>query len=94
MFGSGRPLRQFIYSYDLAKLFIWQLHEYNDIEPVILSGKILRPNFVTGADERIYLQSVRMRRSVSSKLPTLSLQLSVLRGSIGYVLVVPACPQV
>ncbi|KAI9508259.1 hypothetical protein F5148DRAFT_980108 [Russula earlei] len=35
--GSGRPLRQFIYSYDLAKLFIWQLREYDDIEPVILS---------------------------------------------------------
>jgi nucleoside-diphosphate-sugar epimerase len=39
VFGSGKPLRQFIYSYDLAKLFIWQLREYNDIEPVILSGE-------------------------------------------------------
>ena len=92
MFGSGRPLRQFIYSYDLAKLFIWQLHEYNDIEPVILSGKILRSIFVTGADERVHLQSVRMRRSVSSKLPTLLLQLLVLRGSTGYVLFLPGCP--
>ena len=54
MFGSGRPLRQFIYSYDLAKLFIWQLHEYNDIEPVILSGK--NPNSIcaTGDDECIF----------------------------------------
>jgi GDP-L-fucose synthase len=39
VFGSGKPLRQFIYSCDLAKLFIWQLREYNDIEPVILSGE-------------------------------------------------------
>lgn len=52
MFGSGRPLRQFIYSYDLAKLFIWQLHEYNEIEPVILSGKILGTIFITGAELR------------------------------------------
>lgn len=37
MGGSGKPLRQFIYSRDLAKLFIWQLREYDDVEPVILS---------------------------------------------------------
>jgi len=35
--GSGKPLRQFIYSLDLAKLFIWVLRNYNDIEPIILS---------------------------------------------------------
>ncbi len=35
--GTGKPLRQFIYSRDLAKLFVWSLREYNDIEPVILS---------------------------------------------------------
>ncbi|KAI3644456.1 hypothetical protein MP228_010620 [Amoeboaphelidium protococcarum] len=35
--GSGRPLRQFIYSRDLAKLFIWTLREYEDISPIILS---------------------------------------------------------
>jgi hypothetical protein len=36
--GTGKPLRQFIYSRDLAKMFIWMLREYNDVEPVILSG--------------------------------------------------------
>jgi len=36
--GTGKPLRQFIFSYDLAKLFIWMLREYDDVEPVILSG--------------------------------------------------------
>lgn len=41
--GTGKPLRQFIYSYDLAKLFIWQLREYDDVEPVILSGTASLP---------------------------------------------------
>lgn len=36
--GDGSPLRQFIYSRDLAKLFIWQLREYDSVEPVIFSG--------------------------------------------------------
>ena len=42
--GTGKPLRQFIYSIDLAKLFIWMLREYNDVEPVILSGTSLGAN--------------------------------------------------
>jgi GDP-L-fucose synthase len=37
VFGSGKPLRQFIYSIDLAKLFIWVTREYNEVEPIILS---------------------------------------------------------
>ncbi|KAI9144060.1 hypothetical protein BKA69DRAFT_1149877 [Paraphysoderma sedebokerense] len=35
--GSGTPLRQFIYSFDLAKLFVWVLREYNETTPIILS---------------------------------------------------------
>ncbi|KAK1119627.1 hypothetical protein K0M31_013047 [Melipona bicolor] len=35
--GSGKPLRQFIYSLDLAKLIIWVLRDYNSVEPIILS---------------------------------------------------------
>ncbi|ORY52429.1 epimerase-domain-containing protein [Rhizoclosmatium globosum] len=35
--GSGTPLRQFIYSRDLAKLFIWVLREYDSVKPIILS---------------------------------------------------------
>ncbi|OXU23751.1 hypothetical protein TSAR_000325 [Trichomalopsis sarcophagae] len=35
--GTGKPLRQFIYSIDLAKLFIWVLREYNSVDPIILS---------------------------------------------------------
>jgi GDP-L-fucose synthase len=35
--GSGTPLRQFIYSEDLAKLILWTLENYNEKEPIILS---------------------------------------------------------
>ncbi len=38
VWGSGRALRQFIYSLDLARLFLWVLREYNEVEPIILSG--------------------------------------------------------
>ncbi|KAL6306921.1 epimerase-domain-containing protein [Sparassis latifolia] len=47
--GTGKPLRQFIYSRDLAKLFIWQLREYEDVEPLILS---------VGEDEEISIKQV------------------------------------
>jgi GDP-L-fucose synthase len=41
IWGSGKPLRQFIYSYDLAKLFLWVLREYDEVDPIILSGMII-----------------------------------------------------
>ncbi|EAU83911.2 GDP-L-fucose synthetase [Coprinopsis cinerea okayama7 len=47
--GSGKPLRQFIFSYDLAKLFIWMLREYDDVEPLILS---------VGEDEEVSIKEV------------------------------------
>lgn len=37
IWGSGKPLRQFIYSIDLARLIVWVLREYNEIDPIILS---------------------------------------------------------
>lgn len=37
IWGSGRPLREFIYSKDVAKLAIWMLENYSDSEPIILS---------------------------------------------------------
>merc|ERR1712187_133659 len=37
IWGSGSPLRQFIYSDDLAKLTVWPLRKYDSIEPIILS---------------------------------------------------------
>jgi len=37
VWGSGKPLRQFIYSVDLGKLIIWVLDNYDALEPIILS---------------------------------------------------------
>ena len=37
IWGSGKPLRQFIYSHDLAKLFLWVLRDYDEVDPIILS---------------------------------------------------------
>jgi len=37
--GTGKPLRQFIFSVDLAKLIMWSLLEYNEKESIILSVK-------------------------------------------------------
>lgn len=37
VWGSGSPLRQFIFSKDLAKLFLWVARHYDDPNPIILS---------------------------------------------------------
>jgi GDP-L-fucose synthase len=39
VYGTGTPLRQFIYSVDLARLFVWVLRHYESIDPIILSGE-------------------------------------------------------
>lgn len=42
-------MRQFIYSRDLAKLMIWAVREYEEIEPIILS---------VGKDEEVSISQV------------------------------------
>ena len=37
IWGSGKPLREFIYAKDVAELSEWVLENYNDSEPIILS---------------------------------------------------------
>lgn len=37
IWGSGTPLRQFIYSLDLAELTVWTMREYHSPEPITLS---------------------------------------------------------
>jgi GDP-L-fucose synthase len=37
IWGSGKPLREFIFSKDVAKLTEWVLYDYNENEPIILS---------------------------------------------------------
>lgn len=38
IWGTGKPMRQFIFSEDLARLAIWVMRSYTEIEPIILSG--------------------------------------------------------
>jgi GDP-L-fucose synthase len=40
IWGSGSPLREFIYSHDIAKLALWALDNYSDDQPLILSSGI------------------------------------------------------
>lgn len=47
--GTGKPLRQFVYSRDLAKMFIWMMREYDDVEPIILS---------VGEDQEVSIKQV------------------------------------
>ena len=37
IWGSGKPLREFIFSKDVVKLTEWVLYNYNENEPIILS---------------------------------------------------------
>ena len=36
VWGSGKPLREFIYSKDVARLAEWAVQNYNETEPIIL----------------------------------------------------------
>ncbi|EEH54547.1 dehydratase [Micromonas pusilla CCMP1545] len=37
IWGTGKPLRQFIFSKDLARLMVWTLRSYDEADPIILS---------------------------------------------------------
>jgi len=37
IWGTGAALRQFVYSLDLAKLFIWVVREYKETDPIIFA---------------------------------------------------------
>jgi GDP-L-fucose synthase len=38
VWGSGKPLREFIYSKDVAKLSDWALDNYDEVEPIIFTN--------------------------------------------------------
>ncbi len=38
VWGSGKPLREFIYSKDIAKIAEWALYNYEGTDPLIMSG--------------------------------------------------------
>lgn len=47
--GDSKPLRQFIYSRDLAKIIVWLLRNYDDPEPVVVSP---------GADDEVPISTI------------------------------------
>jgi GDP-L-fucose synthase len=40
VWGSGKPLREFVYSEDIAKLSMWALENYHEEDPIIFSSGI------------------------------------------------------
>lgn len=38
VWGTGKPLREFVYSGDIAKLALWAIHNYENTKPLILSS--------------------------------------------------------
>jgi len=38
VWGTGKPLREFIFSKDVARLSLWSLKKYNEETPIIFSG--------------------------------------------------------
>ena len=40
VWGTGKPLREFVYSSDIAKLSLWAIEFYENIDPLILSSGI------------------------------------------------------
>ena len=49
VWGSGKPLRQFIYNVDMGELILWVVREYEEIQPIILS---------VGEDEEVSIGDV------------------------------------
>ena len=41
IWGTGAARRQFIYNLDMAKLFIWAVREYEDVEPIIFTPDVV-----------------------------------------------------
>ena len=40
IWGSGKPLREFVFSYDIAKLSLWAIDNYQENSPIIFSSGI------------------------------------------------------
>jgi len=38
VWGSGKPLREFVYSKDVAKLILWAMDKYNEESPIIFTN--------------------------------------------------------
>jgi GDP-L-fucose synthase len=43
VWGTGAPLREFVYAEDIGKLALWAVQEYDNVDPLILSSGIEVP---------------------------------------------------
>jgi len=82
--GTGKPLCQFIFSYDLAKLFIWMLWEYDDIEMVIPLGKHINLSLLSPFWSLIS-QLVKMKKWASKPSQTPLWKLWALKENTPYI---------
>jgi GDP-L-fucose synthase len=58
IWGSGTPLRQFVYSRDLAELTVWVMREYHDPTPITLS---------VGEEEEVSIKDVALAVAKATK---------------------------
>jgi GDP-L-fucose synthase len=58
IWGSGTPLRQFVYSLDLAELTVWVMREYHDPTPITLS---------VGEEEEVSIKDVALAVAKAAK---------------------------
>ena len=74
IWGTGAPLRQFIYSHDLARLTIWVMRNYHSNEPIILS---------VGEEDEVSIKDVALAvaEAMEVVLPTSVSGSSLSRGS-------------
>uniref|UniRef100_A0A8V0XUI8 GDP-L-fucose synthase n=1 Tax=Gallus gallus TaxID=9031 RepID=A0A8V0XUI8_CHICK len=71
VWGTGKPRRQFIYSLDLARLFVWVLREYEEVEPIILSVRHNQGRWAVQEDSQ-----QRQAQALPPQLPVHALQTS------------------
>ncbi|KAL5520693.1 hypothetical protein ACEPAF_2695 [Sanghuangporus sanghuang] len=76
--GSGKPLRQFIYSRDLAKLMVWMLRNYDEVDPLILSvpeEQEVSIEFVVNSIVRAFQQNRERQRASDLSLPPFDIKM-------------------
>ena len=60
VWGSGTPLRQFIYNEDLGALTVWVMRSYSETDPIILS---------VGEEEECSIKDVAVNIAKAMKFP-------------------------
>jgi GDP-L-fucose synthase len=60
IWGSGTPMRQFIYNEDLGRLFLWVMREYESVEPITLS---------VGEEEEVSIRDAALMVAEAFEIP-------------------------